>query len=36
MEWLKAAASHPAFADLADPAEGIYTEIHGKPFHDEA
>jgi hypothetical protein len=36
MEWLKAAASNPAFADLADPGEDIYTEIDGKPFHDEA
>lgn len=36
LEWLKAAASNPAFADLAEPEEDIYTALDGKPFHDEA
>jgi hypothetical protein len=33
-EWLRAAASNPAFADLADPREDIYTLEDGKPFVD--
>ncbi len=36
MEWLKAAASNPAFADLAEPEEDIYTALDGDPFRDEA
>ena len=35
-EWLRAAASNPAFADLADPAEDIYSLADGIPFNDEA
>lgn len=35
MEWLKAAANNPAFADLADIEEDIYTDVDGEPFHDE-
>lgn len=35
-EWLRAAASNPAFADLAAPEEDIYSLADGKPFHDEA
>jgi hypothetical protein len=35
-EWLKAAAASPAFADLADAAEDVYSLADGKPFHDEA
>jgi hypothetical protein len=34
-EWLKAAASNPAFDFLKDPAEDIYTLEDGRPFHDE-
>lgn len=34
-QWLKAAASNPAFAFLADEEEDIYTLDDGKPFHDE-
>ena len=33
-EWLRAAASNPAFGFLADPAEDIYTLADGKPFDD--
>jgi len=33
-EWLHVAATNPAFADLADPAEEIYTIEDGKPFVD--
>jgi hypothetical protein len=33
-EWLQAAAANQAFADLADPAEDIYTIEDGKPFVD--
>ena len=33
-EWLHAAATNSAFADLADPAEEIYTIEDGKPFVD--
>jgi hypothetical protein len=35
-EWLRAAASNPAFADLADPQEDIYSLSDGKPFDDQA
>jgi hypothetical protein len=35
-EWLRAAASNPAFADLANPEEDIYSLSDGKPFDDEA
>ncbi len=35
MEWLHAAASNPAFADLAEPDEDIYSLADGLPFHDE-
>jgi len=34
-EWLKAAASNPAFDFLKDPAEDIYTLEDGRPFRDE-
>ena len=35
-EWLRAAANNPAFADLADLEEDIYSLTDGKPFDDEA
>jgi hypothetical protein len=35
-EWLEAAAGSPALAELADPAEDIYSLADGKPFDDEA
>jgi hypothetical protein len=35
-EWLRAAASNPVFADLAGPAEDIYSLADGKPFDDQA
>lgn len=31
-EWLRSAARNPAFADLNDPAEDIYTLQDGKPI----
>jgi hypothetical protein len=34
-EWLRAAARSPAFADLDNPAEDIYSLADGKPFDDE-
>jgi len=34
-EWLRAAATNPAFEFLKDPAEDIYTIEDGKPFHDQ-
>jgi hypothetical protein len=34
-EWLRTAAHNPAFEDLNDPAEDIYTVTDGKPFHAE-
>ena len=34
-EWLRAAAANPAFADLSEPEEDIYSLADGKPFHDE-
>lgn len=33
-EWLKAAATNPAFDFLSDPEEDIYTLANGKPFLD--
>ena len=33
-EWLRAAATSPAFDFLKDPAEDIYSIQDGKPFHD--
>ena len=35
MEWLRAAAGNPAFADLANHEEDIYTGVDGEPFRDE-
>ncbi len=35
-EWLRAAASNPAFTDLAAPEEDIYSVTDGIPFDDEA
>lgn len=32
-EWLRFAASNPAFDFLKDPAEDIYTLEDGEPFH---
>ena len=34
-EWLKAAASSPAFDFLDDPEEDVYTAEDGEPFRDE-
>lgn len=34
-EWLRAAASNPAFDFLHDPREDIYTLTDGEPFRDE-
>jgi hypothetical protein len=31
-DWLRAAARHTAFADLADPEEDIYSPTDGEPF----
>jgi hypothetical protein len=33
-DWLQAAASNPAFDDLSDPREDVYTPRDGKPFVD--
>lgn len=33
-EWLRAAASNPAFNSLADPEEDIYSPDDGEPFID--
>lgn len=33
-EWLRSAASNPAFDFLEDPEEDIYTLADGKPFND--
>lgn len=33
-EWLRSAASNPAFDFLKDPEEDIYTLADGKPFND--
>jgi len=35
MEWLKAAASNPAFDFLKAPEEDIYSLEDGRPFNDE-
>ena len=34
-EWLRAAATNPAFDFLKEPAEDIYTLADGKPFYDQ-
>jgi len=34
-EWLKAAASDPAFDFLREPEEDLYTLADGRSFHDE-
>jgi hypothetical protein len=34
-EWLRAAATNPAFDFLQEPEEDIYTLADGKPFHDQ-
>ena len=34
-EWLRAAATNPAFGFLKDPAEDIYSPTDGEPFRDE-
>lgn len=34
-EWLKAAATNPAFDFLKAPEEDIYTITDGKPFYDQ-
>ena len=34
-EWLRAAASNPAFDFLKDPEEDIYSPADGKPFDDQ-
>ena len=34
-EWLRAAATNPAFDFLKNPTEDIYTLTDGKPFYDE-
>jgi hypothetical protein len=36
VEWLRAAAHNPAFNDLNDPEEDIYSLTDGQPFHAEA
>lgn len=35
MEWLRAAATNPAFEFLKQPEEDIYTLTDGKPFHGQ-
>jgi len=34
-DWLRTAATNPAFSFLNDPAEDVYTLADGKPFHDQ-
>ena len=34
-EWLRAAATNPAFDFLKDPEEDIYSRTDGEPFRDE-
>ena len=34
-EWLRAAASNPAFDFLKNPREDIYTLADGRPFNDK-
>lgn len=35
MEWLRVAATNPAYEFLKQPEEDIYTPTDGKPFHDQ-
>jgi len=35
MEWLRAAATNPAFDFLKEPEEDIYTLDDGRPFYDQ-
>jgi hypothetical protein len=35
-DWLRAAATNPALADLSDPAEDVYSLADGRPFNAEA
>ncbi len=35
-DWLRAAASSPAFDFLGEPEEDIYSLEDAKPFHDQA
>jgi len=34
-EWLRSAATNPAFDFLKEPAEDIYSPTDGEPFRDE-
>jgi hypothetical protein len=34
-EWLRAAATNPAFEFLGDPEEDVYTPDDGRPFGDQ-
>ncbi len=34
-EWLRAAATNPAFDFLKEPEEDIYTLADGKPFREQ-
>jgi hypothetical protein len=34
-DWLRAAARNPAFADLTDPEEDMYSPTDGEPFDVE-
>jgi hypothetical protein len=34
-DWLRGATTNPSFDFLNNPKEDIYTQEHGKPFHDE-
>jgi hypothetical protein len=34
-EWLRCAASNPAFAFLKEPEEDVYTLADGKPFNEQ-
>jgi len=34
-EWLRAAATNPAFEDLNDPEEDVYSPTDGIPFRDQ-
>ena len=34
-EWLRMAATNPAFAFLGDPEEDVYTAADGRPFDDQ-
>ena len=35
IEWLRAAATNPAFDFLKEPEEDIYTLADGRPYHDQ-